>query len=368
MRIKQGLLSLSFLGLAILARAGVVTDGLWYPETSWLAKPSFASLNLIDATGEESGCVFRVPKTGSIHKVGIRFGTVTTADPMGIGLETVSAAGYPTGTEYGGSSSGTITIANVTSNAFRLTTLGVDASATAGDIIAYTVSFTSTVGSVNIAGPGTNVRNPGISYYVAFNGTPVWSRSSAQCILALEYSDGSYGYSDELAFPYGTTTNVAFSSTTNPNERGLKFQIPFAASVAGVSFYTSAAIGPSTVTFYDSDGTTILSQVNVDTNTVITGTGNQFYIDFPTAVAVLANTNYRIGLRAINTNNTSLNDLTVPTVNALDQMSAGQNFMLTTRQNAGAWTDTTTQRPEMFLRITNLSSGGGGGAFSYGSP
>ena len=59
------------------------------------------AVSTLDAAGEYCGTVFRVPKTGTLMKVGIRVNAVTTADVIAVSLETVSVTtGMPNAIFY----------------------------------------------------------------------------------------------------------------------------------------------------------------------------------------------------------------------------------------------------------------------------
>jgi hypothetical protein len=312
-------------------------------------------VSLIDATGEMAGFCIQVPKSGNIDRVGFRTGTVTTPQTLRVGIETLSS-GNPSGSQYGGSAVGTQ--ASPATNTFYEVTLGTPATAVKGDFIAVVVQFNSTIGNLEIAGANNTAPNHLYPCCMEKVGAgPTWAKVVRNPCLTIRYDDGTYGNIN--CFPGISVTEQSYSSASTPDERGLKFKLPVPVTVIGV--YYRAAIGSAgtyDLVLYDSDGTTALATKTV-TQVNLTGTfDDPIKIIFNSAVTLLANTFYRLVVKP--TSGTAfLYELTVNTAAMLDGWAGGQNFHLTTRTDAGAWTDTTTKRPYIGLMVSQFQDGGG---------
>jgi hypothetical protein len=110
---------------------------------------------------------------------------------------------------------------------------------------------------------------------------------------------------------------------------------------------------------YDSDGTTALKTVTIDSDQGRVTTSTTRVARFAD-VTLAANTAYRIAVKPGGTNVT-IYDCTVNSVAILDAFPGGQNFYLTSRTDAGAWTETTTRKPDMGVIITAVDNGASGG-------
>lgn len=364
-RLLAALLSLP----AISRAATTITDGFWYPDFP-ITAPAISSLLTIDADGEKVGYVFKASKTGTITGVGFRTGTITNPQPLDVTIQVVqSTSGHPSGTLFGGSSSGTIPSAGLASNTTYQATLSVGASVTKGDLFAPIVQFSSTTGNITLAGPSVNYRASGLFYNVTF-AAGAWSKAITPPIMWVEYSDGSYDYNPALQVPWASATAANYASNSTPDEKGLKFQMGADMTLAGVKFLAAANPAPSSVTFYSSDGSSILQSVVIDTDT-ISGSAGFFEVYFDTPTAITANTSYYVGVEPIvTTMNMAMYVMTMPKDATLGQLPGGSNLIYVDRTNHGSWTEYTHQRPFMSLlfRAIPTGSGGGGGGGSYGFP
>ncbi len=310
---------------------------------------SFTS-NLIDASGEKHAFIFQIPKSGSITHIGFRTVAVATPQTLRVGLETLSA-GVPSGSQYGGSAVGTQ--AAPAADTYYEVALATPATAVRGDFVAIVVQFDGTIGSANIAG-GSGTGNHDFPYTALF--TASWAKNFQVGVHSIKYSDGTYG--NILAYPAASVSEITFNSGSTPDERALKFKLAFPATLAGVYSRWGSDVGSTfDIVLYDSNGTTALSTQSV-VMANLKGSGDNFKkFLFPQAVALKANTFYRLAFKPTNTTNCQLYQFTVNTAGMLDTFAGGQNFHLSTRTDAGAWTDTTTTRPHTGLILERFHDG-----------
>jgi len=149
---------------------------------------SSTSLTLNEAA-DKVELVIDIPVTGTLTHVGFALGTVTTAQSLTVGLETVSTTdGNATGVAYGGSAAGTLDPTGL-ADTFQWVTLGTAASAAAGDKVAATIKFTSTAGNLNVKAAPTNCGVCTTRYVGLYNQTgAAWTMRVAR--------------GDELSFPF----------------------------------------------------------------------------------------------------------------------------------------------------------------------
>lgn len=326
--------------------------GLFLPEPYNI---DLGSTNfLIDAAGEKVAGVFQIPKSGTITHLGFSVGTVTTAETLKVGLETVNASGDPTGTQYGGSAVGTQ--ASPASDWFYEVALGTPATATVGDTVAIVVQFNSTIGNLNILGiqsPSTRVGYPYIDHYTAS-----WAKNSAtQPTFSVKYNDGTYEYCGLLPIVLTSTT---YNNGSTPDERALYFSLPFPSAAIGAWVHLDLD-GAVDIVLYDSDGSTTIGSFSM----VVAeraGTSRRWHYGRFTqgSVSLSANTAYRLSVKPTSVTSIILNEFTVLSNAMFDMLSLGSNGYLSTRTDAGAWTETNTQRPFVGLILNKFDDGVGG--------
>lgn len=330
---------------------------------------SFSNFTM-DENGDHCGAILVIPKTGTLTKIGIRLGTVTTSDTLLVALEGVDATtGRPDGTITPTGASGTVS-GLTTSNTYWVSLNGgTGVSVTAGTIVAVTVRWNSYVsGNVAIAyGGSLNFGALGLPYTYTYNNTgAVWTLVQSKPNFGFEYSDGTI----EPVFdclPAASANTVNWNNTSNPDRRGLRFSIPYKAAVVGVTTLVDMDGGCSLL-FYDSDGTTLLETITYDPDIRSSQTTQRLYFPFSTPRTLSIDTFYRaVILPASATNNSIINLVVVNdgSNQAMNAVDGGVNFHYTTCNgapaNEAAWTQTLTTRPPIALVLSQLDNGAGGG-------
>lgn len=313
---------------------------------------AFTSSGALDGTLEAIAYIFQAPKTGNLAKVGFRTTTVTTGATMDVRIESVSlTTGDPAGTLWSTTTNGSQVIADTDDNVWFLTTLTSVAAVTRGDWLAVVIQQpVASFGNMTLATAPT-----GIAFetpYADHLATAVWTKRLPTLIMALEYDDGSY---DPIigALPWSAVTNSTYNNTSTPDERGLKFKVPFRCKVGGAWLWANLA-NNCTIKLYDSDGSTVLESLALDGDVSGSATPARRTISFDSVVTLEKDTFYRLTLLPTAASDVALEEFTVNSAALMDAMSGGQNLHLTTRTDAGSWTDTTTQRPLMGIAIEAL--------------
>lgn len=338
----------------------VAVNGLFIPELVYVGQALTEVANLLDATGEQFTTVFQAPKTGSIRKIGIPIGAVTTATDTQVRIETVDlATGFPTGTLWAANTEVTVLAASITTNAWITTgALTADAVVTKGDILAVVVAPSGTP-NYNVTAPAVTQQTQGFPYNAHF-AAGAWGGLLTNMGFAIEYSDGTYAYIP-TSYPFSSFTSVVFNNASATDELAVKFRFPFAFSIAGCWLHADLD-GDCDIVLYDADGTTELRTLAVDKDVRSnTSARAPFFFSFSESYALgLANTYYRLSVRPSTATSLALY-LMLPNASAiLNQMSGGSDVSYSQRVNAGAWTDQAAWRLSMGVWLDGIAVEGSG--------
>jgi hypothetical protein len=326
--------------------------------------PTLASLT-IDASGEKVAWIIQAPKDGTIDQVEFRTGTTTTGDDVDVRIETVDAAtGDPTGTLWNSptnTTNATVTIANGDDNVWKTATLTAGAVVTKGQLLAIVV-VNGASGNIAIAASLDNISHqvkfPYVSHYTAS-----WAKQTAarNLVVAVRYSGGTYGYVP-AAWPISVlSAATTFASNSTPDERGIKFSLPWPVQVCGFWAFVDLDPADVTVKLYDSDGSTVLESLAIDKDQQVSAISRPSHYLFDTVVNLSKDTDYRLTLLPGSTTSVSIGHLTVNAAANWQAFPGGEDFHYTHRTDAGAWTDVTTERPLLGLLVSGFDDGAGGG-------
>ena len=345
-------------GVTLFSNGG----GMWMPAP-------FLGINLqshfgfvLDADGEKTAFIFRVPKTGTLNKVHFRTGTVTTGDDLKVSFQNVDVTdGDPDETV---DQFRVITIADGDDDTWNITGIvssdgtdsGTKRSVTRGEFLSIVIEFDSFVaGALEIdvnLGDAANKPVSGALYFDHKTGGTWAKHNNSLPCFGLEYDDGSFAYIPGVLPAKTYEADTSFNTSTTPDEYGLKFQLPFKCKVGGAWYGTIDIDNAAELILYDSDGSTELENVTLDPDIRSIVNLERVAVWFSDDIELLADTNYRLVLKPTTTSNLIYRGITVDSAGLLDQMEGGQLFHKTERTDAGAWTDTTTSRPSMGLIVT----------------
>ncbi len=336
------------------------------PPTTANYSINSASANLLmDASGEKTGQVFPIFRAGSIRKVHILLGTVTTPTDTDIRIETVSAAdGNPTGTLWATNTNASLASGSITSGALVTVTLTADATVAAGDLIAIVVTPSGTP-NYNLASASnwdSNVTNA-FPYPVQF--TTAWSKHTVKYCIFYEYSDGVYGYRPDSC-PFTSFTTHSTGSGSTPDEVAMKFT-PTVDMVVTGAWFLAGITGNFDIILYDSDGSTALGSRSMDADQDRAATSVN-HAPFTSAVTLAAGTTYYLALKPTSA---SVVAFLSGNVGAAAQLDAdgypGQAWHYAERTDGGVWSATTTRRLLVGLYVTQVDDGTGSGGSGGGS-
>lgn len=352
--------------MSIVRPVGGLSLGHW--PNFFAAIPAFASLSM-SATAHKVALVFRAPKTGTLDSFEFRISAVANVPDNGLRLsfQSLDASADPDGVidQFRNITSG-ITVDTwmippgpITSDG---TDTGVKRTVVVGELLACVVDFVSFVASDSVTLTTLNlgvtyVKNDGLIPYTDHFST-AWSKSPAIMCVALKYSDGYYPISESVAPILTLNQRNVFDTGSTPDERALRFQVPFECEMDGV-FLRYDQDGVCDIILYDA-ADSVLSTSSIVAAARESSTAGNIFI--PIAPIILdANTTYRIAIKPTTVTDVTAFDYTVNSNALLAAMYGGIEWYSSTRVDGGSWTDITNERPFIMPHISGIETGGAGG-------
>ena len=330
---------------------------------------------LLDATGEKCAIIIRVPKDGTLHKVGFRTGTVTTGDDLKVSFQDVAATGFPdeTADQYR-----VVTIADANDDAWFTTGIlssdgtdtGTKRSVTKDQEIAIVFEFNSYVAGNLYIAHLESLGSSGLELYpyiaTKLGAGPTWAKvnsGSSIPAIALEYSDGSY--EPIGTFPIVSVTTQSFKSdTAGADEYAMPFSALFPCRIAGMGCLIDLD-GNADLILYE--GTTVRASVSADSDMRASTSTAVLEMRFTTPYSIAANTTYYASVKPTTTTAVVITYFTVDSAAVMDSFDGGQSLCMRTRLDAGAWsTDAAdlTKRPFFWLIIDGFDDATGAGGLA----
>lgn len=350
------------------------------------ATPSFSSGAVMDASTEKValvGCIYHPTiKTGTINirKVHFRIGALTfnVASTIRCSLQSVSATAgppyQPDGTQdqtydFASGTGLTANAWNSTGNlsadrAVDLTAVNLGDANSRWVAVVFEYAVFTAADSFILSGLASSSGNGATEHLLGGSNllnTAAWAASNVQGgIIAFELDDGSFAFMEGTR-PVSATSTASVGNAAAIRAAGLKFKFPVEVKIDGIGLGMGVQNGADgTLTLYDSDGTTVLASVVIDNDGVIS-TVNRIGIARIVPITLAANTFYRLAFVATVATTTTIPYVNTNSAALMDGLTGGQNFHWTQRDSAGVWTDTTTQRPLLMLRLSAIHDGTGGG-------
>jgi hypothetical protein len=277
----------------------------------------------------------------------------------------VDASGNPDGSiKNSGNAYADYTPTGGNNSTWQWVTLGATYSASPGEILCVVIAHQS--GTVD----GSN--NSSFAVTLGGNATP--GRP-----YAIQNDAGSRTrQASAPLFGWGTATTaygnpasaVVATNVGNTNERALKFNLPSSwwstYQVAGIDWNgTTAAGGSYTVSLYDTDGTTVLQSVSVDTDQDQASSATRFrqvLFDEATLATLSAGSDYRVAIKQ-DSGNLVVAAMTCASADDLEAWPGGSYATHSSQTAGGGWTDDAASRPLIGLILNDITApaGGGGG-------
>lgn len=352
-----------------------------------IVRTNAGSSATLDSAEEFLAVVIKIPKSGTLNKIGWRTGTITagTSYTLRISIETVAEVlAQPVSTT---DAAKTLYAANATSDI----TSGLESSAVyytpingangisvnAGDLVAITFRLVAANGaSIQVryggsASGGDLSKNVSGAIYSATYLGGSWSIAGYTPIISLQYSDGFVP--TLFTTPPSSQNNITYSSALYPKYAGVKFQYPVNCRLAGCSINIDLD-GDVDVYLYNSDGYSVFSgfPIRVKSTQRTSTSVRDIDIVFPQKPELLANTAYRLIIAPVTSSTVVLYNYSFPddvSYYGVDQFFEGNKFLLTQRNSAPTsedheWTDSTTDKPAMIVIIDGIETGSSGSGIS----
>lgn len=341
----------------------------------------------LDATTDAFGCVMQMPVATTITQCcwtnGFKTGTAPT---YRCSLQSIGTTGFNSGTILGGGSPASCTFANAAyagDGAGQCCTLSNSYTNTRGEAFAVHVDYsTGTINGSNyieyaygLVGADAAALTALPYSYLTTAGTPAKAGAGRFPVCYVKSASATFGYP-------GTDIEVtAYSSDSTPDEYALAFTVPADTcdtyTIKGVSCLIRRPAASKTldVKLYTGKAQLqILDNWDGDWLSSTGSSGERSYVDFlftdSSLTALDCGSQYRIGFVPNETSsNFGLAVLDTQTAGELSALPGGTAFFLSTRTDAGAWTDVTDKRPfcDLIFGDETDPAGGGGGETTTGS-
>lgn len=325
----------------------------------------------LDGSGDKIAFIFQAEEAATITHLGVRLGTKTGNPPTyKISFQGVDAStGTADGTVLGGASPASATFDPTawTAGTFNWVALANSYAVTRGQNLAIVVEYDTVAGETidgsnyaSFSYRNANINGRGWTYDGA-----TWTGSSTNGPHGYKSSTKAYGWPCQTSDGAVTT----FENDRTPDEVGMKITVPAAVcatyKIAGLMVQSRMTTANTSmdIVLYDTDGTTVLQSVTLDSEMTPTNT-HYVYFDEATLSTLNAGSAYRLVIKAndaVSSNYYYYMDF--PDAISAECADFGGNVVWTERTDAGAWTDTNTRRfggAAILSDITEPTAGGGG--------
>lgn len=344
--------------MALTSLGGVRYFPIW-PDGLYSLNTSIGS-NTLNHADDRIACIIRMPVSGDISEVHFLTGFVSGAQTLQVSLQNLSA-GVPdlTVDQYRD-----VSVADTDDSTLFATGIitddgtdgGVKRTVAAGDIIAVVFRLPSySSGSLAIAGLSGGSGDGRLSRTLFSNSGGTFSALNYNPMIAIEMADGSFPTITRSALFASAATQFVTTAST-PDEYALKLTIPVPMRAIGV--YIKGGSAGVEALLYDNAGSTLAGPVTNWEETTSQSIVKDYYFSSP--VELVAGI-YRIAWRPSDLTSRFMNVQTLGAAAHRGAWDLGANFELSTRSDAGSWTDDNTKFIVAGLIVDQLDDGAGGG-------
>lgn len=346
---------------------------IWGPHQQDFGSGGTASAFTFDAASDGIAVIFRSPVT-SLDKVSFRSESYTSTGTLECSIQTVGTDGLPSGTVVGSTPTVSITAGTTNWEVTGLDATGLSLTTQYAIVIQAQAGF---AGNFTLRHSGEGSLAPTIShpYLLTKNGAGAWSK------IAFGGFGGAIGVGDTsryYAIPYmlgghDIAASATVTSTSNPREIGVIFQVPFKARLSGFAVGLGKAGGSAdhSFHFYTTPLGTPTEQltISIDDDQDRT-TGGWRYYNFGSTYELSTNTDYVLAVQSSGTNGVFFQEVTCGSNAVLDAVW-DKNMYKAYRATTGSTTFSTTNTvlPWFFPVFDQLddgaSSGSGLSAFGF---
>jgi len=262
----------------------------------------------LDVLDEFWGAIFKIPKTGTLKKIGFFvYSTVTLSGTLRAALENIDATSQAnpltaTPNLYNANGYGDQTTFSANTTLWTALNGADGISVTKDDVVAATARITACAsGALSFIVTGTSP----IKYFpnaYLYTGTGSWGTGGWPKV-GLEYSDGMVRILG--CEPPWYTNTISYNTGSSPDRYGSRFSIPFPATMSGVMVYCDPDVDAN-ILIYDSDGVTVLQTIVIDKDVRGSTNVGPLYIPLTTPINLSKDTYYRIVLTSSGVTNIGL--------------------------------------------------------------
>jgi hypothetical protein len=369
-------------------------DGLYYPWNVGLGRRYDTSNGgTIDAATEKQAYIGRIKLPGGVGtsktisaagggSIVFRPNATTFANgstTLEIGLQDVdSTTGVPVRPDGTFDVSRVLTGGVDTINANALNTIAMTGGSgsktlTHGDLVAIVFDMTARAGADSIVFGTMGGTNPQLPTCVQ-NLTGTWATSFNTPIVAIIFDDASVGMLDG-GYVHGGATTESYQDSSNPDERGIAFQVPVDCTLDQLWAYVgvaSAAADQSWDLYSDPFGTPtsiISGPITVLAEAMAQSNAGTFCRMLAATVNLTRATNYVFAIKGTSTGNVNLGSNPIANESLRALFPGGTTIAKATRNNgAGAFTaeSPAVTMYQMGVRISHVHETSGGGGASKG--
>lgn len=342
-----------------------------------LANATFDTVTAIAATGDKLACIGQfvhhdAASGKSIQRVQFRFGTITKTGGSGltVSLQDVDLSNTTAPFRPDGTQDQTVAISNAdasfaTNTWIRTAALSANRSVSNGDWIAVVIEYDGSgrLGTDSVALSALrNVTYNNQGWVRQASGT--WaSVANASPSIALECSDGTFGFLSPGTHAALSATQRSFASNSTPDERANYFVPPVTMTIDGIAVMggPNAMNADFDIVIYENG--TAIHTTSIDASAQrVNGTFPQHFT-LSSRVTLTAGRTYYVSFRPSTTNTITLWEEAYNAAGLVQYTGWGNGAGIISRTDAGSWSSvTTTSMYAMQLRVCDVASGSTGGS------
>lgn len=372
---RQFAVIVATLSIVFLIRGDVLTEvqdfpgEIIYPKSLTGASGSFNLNNTrLNAALEAVGAIVQAPLTGVIQEIGFLTGSVVTGDDLEMRIETVSG-GEPSGTLWLANTNSTITIQNTDDDEWLTTSLTAGATVTAGDTFAvFLYANAGYVGDIRLVNA---VADQSSNFpYVTVDVGGGWDSDAEGPNFSFKYLQSTYTIFPG-AFAISSVDNDGWNSGDDPLFRGMRFKLPFPATMTGIEAFVDAD-GDATIRLFDTDGVSELRTFSISPATRAVTAANLFRIPSTAPVSLSEDVYYRLVYEPTTGTNIGAQGFSIADPVLWDSFSGGADVHFTSSSarptQESDWGNNETKRTWLGIILSGFddgtAEGGGGGETS----
>jgi hypothetical protein len=323
--------------------------GFGFPHPSASAQVLIGPGLALNASNTQLEFIFQAFEAATIARLWYRHISITGASPVyQISLQGVDGSGFPDGTiKASGNAKATFTPTAGNNNTGQWINLTSSYTCTRGELLAIVISYSSgTINTSNFVTFTESINSSEVFPYYIENVTGTRTRKLGTMIYG--YGSASLAYGN----PVTNVTTDNYDDATNPDEVALRFIVPAtwcsSYKIAGARALLGYSAVGSTLSWTLYDGTTAIQSYTADSDYAQGGNllPSRIYFTDATLATLTPGNVYRLAFK--NNHATTTNGVLRASVQSNADWAAlpgGIEWYQSTRNNAGAWTDTNTSRP-----------------------